>query len=115
MTIREVLNADWTVDRVDITVRDRETTKYIMRYCIGRDVMPGKYDKFVYEAEAGTVYSDCKKRILFINRIIQFRQLEEKPRGDRSYVPLSLWMVRWNAWLLFYMLCEILEWNQRGK
>ena len=37
MTIREVLNADWTVDRVDITVRDRETTKYIMRYCIGRD------------------------------------------------------------------------------
>lgn len=86
MTIREVLNADWTVDRVDITVRDRETTKYIMRYCIGRDVMPGKYDKFVYEAEAGTVYSDCKKRILFINRIIQFRQLEEKPRGRESNV-----------------------------
>lgn len=86
MTIREVLNADWTVDRIEITVRDRKTTKYIMRYCIGRDVEPGRSERFAYETEMGDIYEISKMKMLFMKRIIQFRQLKEKPMGKESCV-----------------------------
>ena len=81
MTIREVLEADCNADKIDVTVREKETTKYIMRYCIGRDVTPGKSQRFAYEAEAGDVYENCRMKTLFINKIIQFHQLEKKPQG----------------------------------
>lgn len=81
MTIREVLESDWDVDKIDVTVRERETTKYIMGYRIGKDVKPGRSEKFLYEAEIGDVHGEPKMKTLFINQIIQFYQLEKKPRG----------------------------------
>ena len=81
MTIREVLSTDWNVDKIDVTVREKETTKYIMGYRIGRDVKPGKSERFLYEAEVGDVHGESKMKTLFINRIIQFYQLEKKPKG----------------------------------
>lgn len=81
MTIREVLKSDWDVDKIDVTVREKETTKYIMRYCIGKDVGTGKSERFLYEAEIGDVYGEPKSKTLYINRIIQFYQLEDKPQG----------------------------------
>lgn len=86
MTIREVLDADWTVDKIDVTVRDRETTKYIMQYCIGRDVNPGRSQRWSYEAECGDVYENSGMKTLFIRRIIQFRQLPKKPQGKEMSV-----------------------------
>lgn len=81
MTIRDVLIADWDVDKIDVTVRDRETTKYIMRYCIGKDVRPGRSERFLYEAEIGDVHGEPKLKTLYIDRIIQFYQMEHKPQG----------------------------------
>lgn len=85
MTIREVLESDWDVNKIDVTVREKETTKYIMRYCIGKDVSMGKSERFLYEAEIGEVYGDTygepKPKTLYINRTIQFYQLEDKPLG----------------------------------
>lgn len=77
MTIREVLKADWDVDRIDITVRDAKTTKYIMRYCIGRDVEAGRSERFLYESECGDVYGSSGMRTLYIKRIIQQCQLPD--------------------------------------
>lgn len=81
MTIREVLEADWNVNKIDITVRERNTTKYIMRYCIGRDVEPGRCERFLYEAEVGDMHGTTELKTLYINRTIQFYQLEDKPQG----------------------------------
>ena len=81
MTIREVLEADWNVDKIDVTVRENESTKYIMRYCIGRDVGPGLSERFICEAEIGDVYGDTRSKTLYINRVIQFYQMEDKPQG----------------------------------
>ena len=81
MTIREVLEADWNVDKIDVTVREIETTKYVMGYRIGRDVKPGRSERFLYEAEVGDVYGEQGMKTLFINRIIQFYQLKDKPQG----------------------------------
>lgn len=39
MTVREVLDADWTVDHIEITVRDMETSKWLERYLIGENLM----------------------------------------------------------------------------
>lgn len=86
MTIENVLNTDWTVDRIDITVRDRKTTKYIMRYCIGRDVEPGRSERFAYDAEIGAIYKNSEMKTLFIKRIIQFRQMERRPNGKELCV-----------------------------
>ena len=36
MTINDIIQADWHIDQLDIIVRDASTSKYIMRYCIGR-------------------------------------------------------------------------------
>lgn len=81
MKIRDVLIADWNVDRIDVTVRERETTKYIMRYCIGRDVKPGLSERLCYEVEAGDLYGNSSIKTLYINRIIQFFQQDNKPQG----------------------------------
>lgn len=86
MTVREVLDADWTVDEIDVTVRNRESSRYIMRYCIGRDVKAGRSQRFDYESELGDVYNDSGMRTLFIKRIIQFRQQEKKPQGKEMCV-----------------------------
>lgn len=90
MTIHEILDADWTVDRIEVTVRERETTRYIMKYCIGRDVKPGRSQRFAYEAECGDVYKNFGMKTLFIKRIIQFRQLEAKPQGKEMCVGVLL-------------------------
>lgn len=79
MIIQEILEADWDVDRLDITVRDKETTKYIMRYCIGKDVKAGKSEKFMYESECGNVYVDAGKNTLYMDRVIQHCQLKNLP------------------------------------
>lgn len=86
MTIREVLDADWTVDRIDAVVRGRKTTRYIMRYCIGRDVKPGRSQRFACETEYGDMYQDSGKKTLFMNRTIQYRQLDKKPQGKELCV-----------------------------
>lgn len=81
MTIGEVLLADWDVDKIAVTVRDNTTMRYISGYKIGRDVKPGLSERFQYETEAGDVYGESNTKKLYINRIIQFYQLEKKPRG----------------------------------
>lgn len=81
MIIQEVLDADCNVDRIEVTVRNSESTAYIMRYCIGRDVKPGLSECFAYEAECGDIYESSGLRTLFIKRIIQFRQMNNKPQG----------------------------------
>lgn len=81
MTINDIIQADWHIDQLDITVRDASTTKYIMRYCIGRDVKPGRSERFRYEAECGDVYGTSGMSTLFINRIIQHCQLPNLPQN----------------------------------
>ena len=81
MTINDIIQADWNIDQLDITVRDASTTKYIMRYCIGRDVKPGRSERFRYEAECGDVYGTSSMSTLFINRIIQHCQLPNLPQN----------------------------------
>lgn len=51
MTINDIIQADWNIDQLDITVRDASTTKYIML------------------------------STLFINRIIQHCQLPNLPQN----------------------------------
>jgi len=76
MTIRDVLNADWSVSRINVTVREKDTTKYIMRYCIGQDVKEGLSEKYMYQAEnGGYVYANSGLKTLYLNRIIQHCQL----------------------------------------
>lgn len=77
MTIREVLNADCDVDRINVTIREEETTKYIMRYCIGRDVEAGISERFLYETEYGGVYGEPDIKTLYIRRTIQHCQLKD--------------------------------------
>ena len=86
MIIRDVLSADWNVDRIEVTVREKESTRYIMSYCIGRDVEAGRSQHFAYETEIGDVYDSSGMKTLFIPRIIQFRQLPKKPQGKEMCV-----------------------------
>lgn len=79
MTIQEVLEADWTVDRMDVTVRN-QYGKFITAYIIGRDVKPSKYHRYQYEANAGSIYESQGCKYVFINRIIQHHQLDGKFR-----------------------------------
>lgn len=89
MTIRDVLEADWTIDEIDITVRDKES-RYIMRYRIGRDVKPGNSMRFDFQSELGEVYNDSGMKTLFMKRIIQFRQQEKIPKGKEGCVGVLL-------------------------
>lgn len=77
MTIREVLEADCDVKRIEVTIRNRETSKYIMRYCTGQDVRPGKAEKFLYETKCGDVYDDMGMRTLYIRQTINHYQISQ--------------------------------------
>lgn len=90
MTIRDVLIADWSVDKIDVTVRERESTRYIMEYCIGRDVKAGRSQRFLQETKLGDLYQNSGMKSLFINRIIQHRQLEKKAQGKELCVGVLL-------------------------
>lgn len=79
MLIREILEADNNVSRLYITVREKESLKYIMRYCIGKGVKRGKSEKFMYESECGTVYGNAGMNTLYMDRIIQHYQLDNVP------------------------------------
>ncbi len=81
MTIQEVLEADWNVDKLDISVCHEKTGWRIMRYCIGRDVWPSKQDRFIRETEAGSLYGEGGLNVLYCNRVIQFLQCTDKPKG----------------------------------
>lgn len=85
MTIREVLEADWTVKHFEVTVRD-EDSRYISSYLVGKDMSPAKYAKWICETEAGDVYRDNGRKIVVINRNIQFREKEKKPQGKEMCV-----------------------------
>lgn len=80
MRIRDVLEADWHIDKISVTVRNNNT-EYVMKYCIGRDVKPTKYERFSEETALGDLYVDNGRYVLYIPKIIQFRQLENKPNG----------------------------------
>lgn len=85
MTIREVLNADWTIDRIEVNVRKDNAESY-SKYIIGKDVEPTKYMRFIRETEAGSIYKDANAKVIVSNRIIQFRQLQNKPKGKEFCV-----------------------------
>ena len=90
MTIKDVLITDWKVDRIDVTVREKQSSKYIMEYYIGRDVEAGRSQRFAYETEVGDVYENAKMKTLFMKRIIQYRQLPKKPQGKEMCVGVLL-------------------------
>lgn len=79
MTILEVLEADWNVDRMEVTVRN-QCGEFITAYIIGRDVKPSKYHRYQYETKAGSIYESQGCKYVFINRIIQHHQLDGKFR-----------------------------------
>ena len=74
MIIREVLEADWNVDRIDVTVRN-QCGEFITAYIIGMDVKPSRYHRYQYEVKAGSIYENQGCKYVFINRIIQHHQL----------------------------------------
>ena len=85
MTIREILNADWTVDWFEVCVREERTGK-CMKYMIGENVKSSKYAHFVSETKIGDLYKDNTIHVLIINRIIQFRHMPNKPNGKEMCV-----------------------------
>ena len=85
MTIREVLNADWTVSSIDVVVRN-EDNRFLCRYLIGKDVKPSKHMRFECETDAGDIYKDNGLKTVLIDRIIQYRQLAKKPNGKEMCV-----------------------------
>lgn len=86
MTIREVLSADWTVGWIDIDVRRKEDTRLICNYLIGKEMSAPKRAKFVCETAAGDIYKDGNIKMVISDRIIQFRQLPNKPKGKEMCV-----------------------------
>lgn len=46
MTIREILNADWTVSWFEVDVRNVEDTRLICEYLVGKDVKPARHARF---------------------------------------------------------------------
>ena len=90
MLVKDVLEADWTVDEIVVTVREKESTRYIMEYCIGRDVKAGRSQSFVQETGLGDLYRSSGMKTLFMNRIIQHRQLEKKAQGKEMCVGVLL-------------------------
>lgn len=86
MTIREVLNADWTVSWFEVDIRDNNSTRYICKYLIGKDVKQSRYARFVCETAAGDIYKDTVGKIVVIDKIIQFRYLTKRPQGKEMCV-----------------------------
>lgn len=85
MTIREVLEADWTVSWFEVEIRKEGVNGY-SEYIIGKDVKPSKYMRFVCETAAGDIYKDHAGKIVIIDKIIQHRQLSKKPQGKEMCV-----------------------------
>lgn len=76
MTLREVLEADWTVDRLYITVRTSDL-HFVTEYIIGPDLKMPKGYRWKCETKAGNVYEEGKNlKMIYINKIIQFKDDE---------------------------------------
>lgn len=90
VTIKDILLIDYCVDKIEVTVRDEDTAKYIMQYVIGKEVRPGKAQRFLYETELGDVHGTSGMKTLFMNRTIQYRQLEKKAQGKEMCVGVLL-------------------------
>ena len=90
MTVREVLDADWTVDHIEITVRDEETSRWLERYLIGENLMRSKWQRLVRKTKAGDLYIDNGMRYLYIDNIIQHKHLPKQPRGTEGNVGVVL-------------------------
>lgn len=86
MTIREVLEADWAVKHFEVTVREETAGKWICSYKMGQDVKPPRYAKFAAETAAGDIYYDHTRKIVVIDKNIQYRNLEHKPKGKEMCV-----------------------------
>lgn len=82
MTLREVLEADWTVDRLYIAVRTSDL-RFVTEYIIGPDLKMPKGYRWKCETKAGDVYeyeANNLKRI-YINKIIQFKHSDKPYKG----------------------------------
>lgn len=86
MTIKEVLEADWCINHLEIVVRREKDSRYVASYLIGKGVRSPKYAKFADETAAGDIYMDGKRKIVVIDKNIQYRQLEKKPIGREMCV-----------------------------
>lgn len=86
MTVKDVLIADWTVNKIDIIVRDTATTRFLAEYHIGQNLDISHHLRFVRETKAGTLYETGGMRHLFMERIIQHRDLLEKRKGEEGCV-----------------------------
>lgn len=89
MKLREVLEADWTVDRLYITVRTSEG-RFVTKYCIGPNLKPSKGHRWLYETKAGDVYEQFSARVIYINKIIQFKQSSKPYKGSNRPVGVVL-------------------------
>lgn len=83
MTIREVLDVDWTVAWIRVTIRDLQE-RFVATYIIGKDVKPHAYCRYQREAEGGSVYDDGGRKYVFINRIIQHSQLDKCTTREKA-------------------------------
>lgn len=90
MTVREVLDADWTVDHIEITVRDMETSRWLERYLIGENLTRSKWQRLVRKTKAGDLYIYNGMRYLYIHNIIQHKNLPKQPRGTEGNVGVVL-------------------------
>lgn len=88
MTVKEVLEADWTVEEIKITVREASTTKFIIEYHIGENLNPYecKHNKYIKETKAGALYTDRGRKHLYIEQNIQYKHLPKKPQGKEACV-----------------------------
>lgn len=85
MTIRELLIADWDVDRLEITVRDRNT-KFITAYYLGSNVKPSRFHRYCCSTEAGDIYSRDGLKYIYIDKPIQFHSDPNVTyRGTKPY------------------------------
>jgi len=83
MKLRELLETDWTVDRLYISMRT-SSGRMVARYYIGPDMKPSKYAKWRHTAKAGDVYDDNGIRVLIIDRIIQLYHYDRPYKGNKS-------------------------------
>lgn len=80
MTIQEVLEADWNVDRIEVTVRTQDGG-FVTAYIIGPDVKPLKYHRYQCETKAGDIYKRDGLKYVYIDRVIQFKQSDKNFRS----------------------------------
>lgn len=85
MKIKEVLKADWTVERITVDVRDKKGL-FICEYRIGEGVKAYNHAKFVGESPIGSIYKDAGRKIVVMERIIQFNHFPKKPKGKEACV-----------------------------